>query len=318
MRRAFRLAIAMQRFELRLLLGAALGLVVLGLGLTWQIRATRAEELECYRSAPPPVEGSQGDICPETRPRLAMLETGATFMHVGAIATPFVLGLFLGVPIVAREVEAKTTGIAWSFSLSRRRWLVKRALPIVILVAATTLATGIAGDVLTHAMPWAAEGSEVGFVDYGARGPLLAVRGVAVICIALALGTVVPRQLPSLLLAGAMTLALFAAITLFMDDLMRQGAVPLTSQEQQQGASQKVYDSAIRVDATGELISYDELYRDHPEAVEGEWPPGFTPMVYAVPGSRYGDFVVRESAILGAAALLALATTAVVVGRRRP
>jgi hypothetical protein len=317
MRRAFGLAIAMQRFELRLLLGGALVLVVVGLGLAWQIRAARAEELECYRSAPPPVEGFQGDICPETRPRLEILETGATFMHVGAIATPFVLGLFLGAPVVAREVEAKTAAIAWSLSLSRRRWLVRRAAPIFLLVATATLAVGIVGDVLTHAMPWA-EGSAVGFADYGARGPLLAVRGVAVFCIALALGTLVPRQLPALLLAGAMTLALFAAITLFMDDLMRREAVPLTSQEQQQGASQKVYDSAIRVDATGELISYEELYRDHPEAVEGEWPAGFTPMVYAVPGSRYGDFVLRESAILGAAALLTLGTTAVVVGRRRP
>jgi hypothetical protein len=317
MQRAFRLAIAMQRFELRLLLGAALVLVVVGLGLTWQIRATRAGELDCYRSAPPPVEGSESDICPEFRLTLAMFETGATFMHIGAIATPFVLGLFLGVPVVAREVEAKTASIAWSLSLSRRRWLVQRAAPILIIVGVATLAMGIAGDVLTHAMPWA-EGSEVGFADYGARGPLLAIRGLAVFCIALALGTLVPRQLPALLLSGALTLALFVAITLYMDDLMRREAVPLTSQEQQQGGSQKVYDSAIRVDATGELISYEELYRDHPEAVEGEWPSGFTPMMYAVPGSRYGDFVLRESAILGAVALLALGTSAVVLGRRRP
>lgn len=45
---------------------------------------------------------------------------------------------------------------------------------------------------------------------------------------------------------------------------------------------------------------------------------GVTPVVYTVPGSRYGDFVLRESAILGAAALLALGTTALVVSRRRP
>lgn len=317
MRRAFRLAFAMQRFELRLLLGGALLLVVAGLALAWQIRVARAEELECYRTAPPPVEGSQGETCPELRPRLEVLETGATFVHVGGIATPFVLGLFLGVPIVAREVEGRTASIAWSLSRSRRRWLVQRAAPVLVLVAVATLAVGVVGDVLTHAMPWA-EGAEIGFVDHAARGPLLAVRGVAVFCIGLAVGTLVPRQMPALLLAGAVTLALFVAVTLVMDDLMRREAVPLTSQEQQQGAAQKIYDSALRDDATGELITYDDFFREHPEAMEGDWPPGVTPVVYTVPGSRYGDFVLRESAILGAASLLALGTTALVISRRRP
>jgi hypothetical protein len=86
----------------------------------------------------------------------------------------------------------------------------------------------------------------------------------------------------------------------------------------QQGAAQKVYDSAIRVDATGELISDEVFYNDHPEAMEDEWPSGFTPVMYSVPGSHYGDFVLRESAILGAATILTLGTTALVVSRRRP
>jgi hypothetical protein len=63
MRRAFRLAFAMQRFELRLLLGAALLLAVIALGLAWQLRVARAEDLACHRAAPPPVEGSRyGDF----------------------------------------------------------------------------------------------------------------------------------------------------------------------------------------------------------------------------------------------------------------
>jgi hypothetical protein len=317
MRRAFRLAFAMQRFELLLLLGAALLLAVAGLVLAWQVRVARGAEVECFRNAPPAVEGSQTDPCPQTRPPLEILETGATLMHVGAIATPFVLGLFLGVPTVAREVEHRTAGIAWSLSPSRRRWLLKRAAPTLILVAVATLAVGIVGDVLTHAMP-SAEGADVGFTDYPARGPLLAVRGMAVFAIGLAVGALVPRQLPALLLAAGFALALFVAMSLEMDDRMRREAVPLTSQEMQQGASQNVYDSAIRVDATGELIPSDVFYAEHPEAMEGEWPPGLTPVVYAVPGSRYGDYVLRESAILGAAALLAVGTTAAVVNRMRP
>lgn len=317
MRRAFRLAFAMQRFELLLLLGGALLLVIASLALAWQIRVARAEELECFRNAPPPVEGSQADPCPETRPRLEVLETGATLMHVGAIVTPFVLGMFLGIPIVAREVEHRTAGIAWTLSPSRLWWLVKRAAPTLVLITVATLAVGIAGEVLTHAMP-SAEGTDVGFTDYGARGPLLAVRGVAVFAIGLAVGTLVPRQLPALLLGAGFTVALFIGLSLDMDDQMRREAEPLTSQEMQQGAAQKVYDSAIRVDATDELISDEVFYNDHPEAMEDKWPSGFTPVMYSVPGSRYGDFVLRESAFLGAAAILTLGTTALVVSRRRP
>ena len=308
---------AMQRFELRFLLGGTLLLVIAALALAWQIRVARGEEMECYRTAPPPVEGSQTEICPAFGPRLELLETGAAFAHIGTTVTPFLLGLFLGIPIVAREVEQRTASLAWSLSRSRRRWLLQRAAPILIVVAVASLAAGVAGEVLTHAMP-SSEGAEIGFTDYGMRGPLLAVRGVAVFGIALALGTLVPRQLPALLLAGALTLGLFVGVQLFMQDLMRREAVPMTSEEQQQGATQMIFDSALRVDATGELISYDDYYRDHPEAMQAGFPPGVTPMEYAVPGSRYGDFVLRESAILGAVALLAFGTTALVVSRRRP
>lgn len=317
MLRAARLSFAMQRFELRLLLGVAALLVVAALAIAWQIRVARAEELECYRTAPPPVEGSQADVCPELRPRLEVLETGAGVVHAGALVTPFVLGLFLGVPIVAREIEGRTAPIAWTLSRSRRRWLLHRAAPVVAVVVLAALLVGIAGEVLTRAAPWN-EGVDPGFNDYGARGGLVAVRALAVLSLGLAMGALVPRQLPALLLAAAVTLALFVGVELVRDDLMRREAVPLTSQEQQQGASQKIYDSALRDDATGELISYDDYYRDHPGAMQGELPPGVTPVEYTVPGSRYGSFVLRESAVLGAVAALALAVTTGVVSRRRP
>jgi hypothetical protein len=316
MRRAFWLAFAMQRLELLLLLSGALLLAAATLTLAWQIRVARAEELACYRAAPPLVEGSQDSPCPEFLPRLDTLEKGANAVHGGAMFAPFVLGLFLGIPIVAREVEHRTAGIAWSLSRSRRRWLFLRAAPILVVLALATLAVGVAGDVLTHAMPWA-EGAEVGFGDHGARGPLVMVRGFAIFGVALALGAMVPRQLPALLLAGGFTLTLFVGVTLYMDDLMRREAEPQEMDAMQQGAFPKIYDMALRDDATGVLISYDAYYRDHPELQTDE-PPGMTPVYYLVPGSRYGEFVLRESAILGATALLALGATAVVVSRRRP
>jgi len=316
MRRAFRLAFAMQRFELRLLLGGALMLAIIALGLAWQIRVARAEELECYRTAPPPVEGSQTDTCPEFRARFEILETGAAIVQGGAMVAPFVLGLFLGVPIVAREVESKTAPIAWSLTPSRRRWLVRRAAPVLVLVAAGTLAVGIASDVLAHAMPWA-EGAEVGFANHGARGPLVAVRGVAVFGVGLTLGALVPRQLPALLLASGFTAAILTGVVLLMDEWLRSEAEPLGVEAMQQGAAPMMFGAAFRDDATGELIDVDKYYRDNPD-IQTDEPPGMSWVYYMVPGSRYGEFVVRESAIWGAATILALGATALIVNRRRP
>jgi hypothetical protein len=316
MRRAFRLAFAMQRFELRLLLGAALLLAIIALGLAWQLRVARAEDLACHGAAPPPVEGSQTDICPEFRARFEILETGASIVQGGAMIAPFVLGLFLGVPIVAREVESRTAGIAWSLSRSRRRWLVQRAVPVLVLVAAGTLAVGIASDVLTHAMPWA-EGAEVGFANHGARGPLVAVRGVAVFALGLALGTLVPRQLPALLLAAGFTAALLTGVVLFMDEWLRSEAEPFGVEAMQQGAAPMIFGTELRDDVTGQLIDIDEYYRDNPD-IQTDEPPGMSWVYYLVPGSRYGDFVLSESAIWGAATILTLGTTALVVSRRRP
>lgn len=317
MRRALRLAFAMQRFELRALLGGALLLAIVGLGLAWQIRAARAEELECYRTAPPPDERSQTEVCPKFRPRREFLESAAAIVQGGAMVAPFVVGLFLGVPIVAREVESKTAGIAWSLSRSRRRWLVQRAGPVLIFVAAGTLAVGIASDVLTHAMPWA-EGSEVvGFANHGARGPLVAVRGVAVFGLGLALGALVPRQLPALLLAAGFTAALLTGVVLLMDEWLRGEAEPLGVEAMQQGAAPMIFGTALRDDATGRLVSVEEYYRDNPD-IQTDEPPGMSWIYYTVPGSRYGDFVLTESAIWGAATVLTLGTTALVVSRRRP
>lgn len=42
-----------------------------------------------------------------------------------------------GVPIVARELEARTAQTAWSLSGSRLRWLLRQMAPILILLGVT-------------------------------------------------------------------------------------------------------------------------------------------------------------------------------------
>jgi hypothetical protein len=317
MLRAIRLAYRMQRFELRLLLGAALLVAVAALAIAWQTRALRSEQLNCYRDAPAALEGSTGSPCSALDVSLSGLEQAAAFVKVGILGTPILLGLFLGVPLVAREVESRTAPLAWSLSRSRRRWLMQRAIPVLVAVVVACLAAGVAGDVLVHAAPWV-EGSDPGFEDWWARGPQVAVRGVAVGAIGLAVGAFVGRQLPALLLAGLCTLALFGAATLIVDGWTKAAAEPIVVGPDQI-VNGKIYDSGVRDNATGEVVSYETLYqRLGDELDELGIPPGYSQVYFMVPSRRYGEFVLYEAAIFGLVALAGIGASAQIVANRRP
>ncbi|HET6744704.1 MAG TPA: hypothetical protein VFH90_02515 [Candidatus Limnocylindria bacterium] len=318
MPRAIRLAFRMQRFELGLLLGAVLLVCVAALGIAWQTRVLREEQLACFREAPPAVEGSSGTPCPDQDEALQLLEQGAAFAKAGVLLTPFVLGLFLGVPVVAREIEGRTAGIAWTLDPSRRRWLLTRGGPVIAAAVLASLVAGVAGEVVARSAPWA-EGVGLGFTDYGARGELVAVRALAVASVGLVMGALVPRQLPALLLAGAASLALFVAVTIVMDGWMEAAAEPIAVGPMQD-LSGKIYGSAMRDDATGLIVNEEEWFLANPDPVYDEFgmPVGTTMIYYMVPGWRYGEFVLRESALLGVVAALAMVTSAAVVSVRRP
>lgn len=318
MRRVIRLAFALQRFELRLLLAVAVVVLVAALGIAWQTRAVRAEQLACYRSAPAAEEGSLGSPCTAQDSALQALEQAAGFAKVGIIGMPIVLALFLGVPVVAREIEGRTAGIAWSLSASRRRWLAQRAVPTLAVVALASLALGLAGDVLTHATPWV-EGTDPGFEDWWSRGPQVAVRATALFGIGVVAGALVGRQLAAILISAAATLGLFLAVYFVVDGWMEAAAEPIPVGPTTI-VSGKIYGSGWRDDATGELLGDEEasLAFDEDDLDEDGWPRGFTMIFYMVPSDRYGEFVLRESALFASVAAMAIVSAGWIVGRRRP
>ena len=68
--------------------------------------------------------------------RLARVNLGLT------VAMPALLGLVLGAPLVAREIEQGTNRLAWTQSITRTRWLLVKlgvgALACCVVVGATT------------------------------------------------------------------------------------------------------------------------------------------------------------------------------------
>ena len=312
-----RLAYRLHRFELRLLLTAAALLVVGTLWVTLQLTDTRAAELACIRAAnaasAPPDAG-----CRQFMPTLDSLTRAGTILAAAAAVAPFMLGLLIGVPLVASEIEGRTAGMAWTLAPSRRRWLLDRLIPAVLMVGVATLAIGLAGDALARANP-AFDGADPGFAGYDMRGPLLAVRGLAVLFIGVALGAVIGRTLPALLVAAALCMAMLTGLVLFNDALMRAEAVPLPAGSAQMGASEKVYDTGYRDDRTGKVVRFEDYWAvASGSPMDGGEVPGMTTVAYQVPGSRYPDFVLRESAVLGVVALVFAGLAFGVVQRRRP
>lgn len=316
MLRAWRLAFAMQRLELRLLLGVAALLVLASFAIAWQQHEVHADMLACYRDAPPMVEGSQGSPCPQFDDTLNLLDSARLFAKIGAAGVPFVLGLFLGVPLVAREIEGRTAPMAWSLSRSRQRWLLYRAAPVVAVAVLAALLVGIGGEVLTRVAPLNA-GIDPGFIDYGSRGALVAVRALAVLSLGIAAGTLVPCQLPALLLAGAATAAVFIALTIGLDAWMKAEAEPIAMDDAQRGA--RVFDLGYRDDITGAVTPLGwRIGQFGDGGVPGDKPEGATAVYIGIPSPRYGVWVLRESAVLGSLALASGALALVVVQRKRP
>ena len=112
---------------------------------------------------------------------------------------------------------------------------------------------------------------------------------------------------------------MLAGLSLLNDALMRAEAVPLAAGSAQIGASDKVYDTGYRDNRTGRVIRFDDYWAGASGSpTDGGEVPGMTLAQFQVPGSRYPEFVLRESALLGVIALTFAGLAFGVVQRRRP
>jgi hypothetical protein len=312
--RAWRLALKMQRLELLLFAAVTVLLVVASLLIAWGTSEARAEFSACLQRLGP------GANCSPSSPSLNDFSLWGGFARFGAFLAPFALGLILGIPVVAREIEGRTAGIAWTLSRSRLRWLMQRVLPLALVVVILAAVVGIGSEFVTRTNPFADYAANPGFADYTSRGVLLPIRALAVLLLAIAMGAMVPRQLPALLLAAGLTVVLFVGLTMGMDAWMTSEARPIPIDSTQLGGP-RIFDVAYRNDASGEVISMNAFYNSYGDVAlpDGqENPPGFTQVAIGIPGEQYWTWVLREAAILVALAVAGAGLAAFVVTRRRP
>ena len=124
-------------------------------------------------------------------------QNGVAGLSVGLlIFLSFAAGLFLGVPVVARELERGTARLAWSLAPSRMRWYLARLLPLLVLLAIVTFLAGIAADRFVAATT---DGDRPGELVHGVRLPGSAdrqPRGLRLRRRASPSGAIVARALP--------------------------------------------------------------------------------------------------------------------------
>jgi hypothetical protein len=122
---------------------------------------------------------------------------------------PFAIGLLGGTPLVAAELEARTTSTAWTLSPSRTRWLLRQAAPVAfVLGIGAAIAAVAASGVVAAEVEW----GHSAFYYVGLHGPLALVRSFAAFGIGLLIGAVIGRTLPALAVGAAVSVAVLFGV----------------------------------------------------------------------------------------------------------
>jgi hypothetical protein len=242
----------------------------------------------------------------------------------GLLLTPLLLvtyatGLFLGVPVIARELERGTVRLAWWLAPSRGRWYLGRVLPILVAVVALTFAAGVAVD---RFFAVSSPGIDVSksFDGYGIRGGLLAARALFIFGIAVVVGSVVGRALPAIIIAALVaTIGLVGGLQV-QDRILRAEAVPIEVNANDEfggyGVGDKFIDQRFRL-PDGTLVGY-EYFGDGSPPTDEFGNVTYPTVNLVIPGERYRFVEAREALALAGAAIVALLLAAGVVARRRP
>lgn len=139
------------------------------------------------------------------------LEAGLVrLLRYALLAAPILVGALLGAPVVARSLEAARFTTDWATPPARVRRLARRSIPRVVLaVAGLGLCGWLAAEVQWLLTPWLPRGSAA-LETFGTWGPIVPARGLAILGLALLVGSIVGHRLA----AGVAAAILGAALVL--------------------------------------------------------------------------------------------------------
>jgi hypothetical protein len=200
----FLLTLKQLRFETR----AAVVLSV-GSSLAAIFEAWRVQTLNTPASCLPLSAGSTSAACtPAVRSWNDLMGSpDMTLAWLMLTMAPFAVGILLGAPIVARELETGTASLAWTMNSSRARWLAVRTLSVLAVMVPLLLLIGISANILTAAKNPTVD-VNAAFVDYASRGIFPLAWGLAAFAGAAWLGAVAGRVMPAVLTVAVASILL--------------------------------------------------------------------------------------------------------------
>jgi len=140
------------------------------------------------------------------------------------VATPALIGMFWGAPLIGRELETGTDQLAWNQSVTRTRWLSFK-------LAGVGLASIASVAILSYLLTWWAgpldhiTGNRFAATTFSTRD----VVPLAYAAFAFALGTTAGLLLRRTIPAMAVTLAVFIGIQILVPALIRPSLLPSTT-----------------------------------------------------------------------------------------
>jgi len=310
---AVRLAWKLQRWELATLIAFVVVLVVALVVIGWRMEQIQAAAPECWPlDTDAPVPATMLDTCGASFQAHSALRDIGAYAAVGSTLAPFLLGVVLGPPLVGREIEGRTAGIAWTLSRSRRRWLALRAGPVVGLVLVATVLIGLAGTALARQLA----GGEPSFGSLVTPLPLLIARGALALAIGLLAGVVIGRTFPAVLATALAVALLMAGTSIGFDAWMAAEARPIPQFGNMAGDS-NIYKTGLRDHSSGEVITLQQYFTSHDVDETADLPPsGMTLVAWRIPAADYPVWLWRETAALSAVTI-AMAALFVRATRRR-
>lgn len=314
---ALRLAWRMQRWEIAFVAVACLALGALSGFLASEMRSLLAN---C-------AGGSIGTI-PCTSPFVFQETDGGIVSLLVTLngLLPFAVGLVLGVPIVARELEQRTAAIAWPLAGSRVRWLAWRTVPIVSIALLAVSVPAFAADQLIRAR-WPQD--DVGFLEYGMHGVPVVMRAALALGMGVVVGAVIGRLLPALLAGVGLAIAVAVSLNLAVPLWVPSGELATTTEAEIEQAAEVNARLGVRSVSSeyrlpdGTLISDQEAETILEAAYDGagaaEPDRATLPqlVIREIPARRFPNVVLRESVGLVAATLLLGGVAGLIVVRRR-
>jgi ABC-type transport system involved in multi-copper enzyme maturation permease subunit len=140
------------------------------------------------------------------------------------IATPALIGIFWGAPLIGRELETGTHQVVWNQTITRSRWLAVKLTGVGIASVATA---GILGYLLTW---WAGPLDQINGDRFGAM--TFSTRDIVPLgyaAFAFALGSLTGLLLRRTVPAMALTLAVFIGVQILVPTLIRPNLLPSTT-----------------------------------------------------------------------------------------